>query len=544
MAKSLYRLSMEDHLISASEPSPEYSTQDAIELNKVENELEQGLDSAVEAQEAANILQDRLTINHKLSADPTQVTDELAQQSNECLSYCLGKLNIDYATYTKMQVSRESASSPRERLRVSNEGIIDIIKKILKAIGDFFKWLWRTIKGWFIALFRLFGFFKEKKKKKKKDIEELEKNLNKLKPEVREKIIKAVQDKQINNPNAVADIKDKVQNIDIDKLEKDVNLDHVEKFAKDNKGDVDKIAEDVIMAKESLTMLLGDTDNDEGIKKFCLQYYPLVKSGFPISMDVLRGLKTSLGNLDSIKRVIYNIYFIPISYNMVDLIKNKGWTIESSIKRALDTKQPPALDKVSEYIFGLVDDKYPSDAIIFPTKVQPEDCEVYYQVINSYLEKGDVIKTEATTDNANYKHDAEMNYKSIMANDLDSELTNKYIDDVINEMIKIGESIDDKKVSALINEAIANYEMSYNTLDKTYGKESGWNDESYVGKDLELQQMEANFNYFKNTVSILRGFTSSAGGYLRFISEGIQEYYEFCCEVKRLRLIVNAFESK
>lgn len=175
--KSLYRLSMEDHLIKEN---VNYTVQDALELATLERENEAACDAVEDSVEATSMLTNRLTINSKLSAYPATVTEEMVQASNECLAYCLGKLNIDSKTFEQIRVSRESGNTPAERLQISTEGIGDIVKKVFKAIGDVIKWIWKTIVGFFKAIFKLFGFYKSKKKKKKKQHESTTKALKSI----------------------------------------------------------------------------------------------------------------------------------------------------------------------------------------------------------------------------------------------------------------------------------------------------------------------------------------------------------------------------
>lgn len=175
--KSLYRLSMEDHLIKED---VNYTVQDAIELATLEKENEAACDAVEDSVEATSMLTDRLTINSKLSADPATVTEEMVQASNECLAYCLGKLNVDSRTFEQIRVSREGGSTPAERLQISTEGIGKIVKKVFKAIGDVIKWIWKTIVGFFKAILKLFGFYKSKKKKKKKQQESASKALKSI----------------------------------------------------------------------------------------------------------------------------------------------------------------------------------------------------------------------------------------------------------------------------------------------------------------------------------------------------------------------------
>ena len=179
--KSLYRLSMEDQLIKED---VNYTVQDAIELATIEQENEAACDAVEDSIEATAMLTDRLTINSKLSADPATVTEEMVQASNECLAYCLGKLNVDSRTFEQIRVSRESGDTPAERLQISTEGIGKIVKKVFKAIGDIIKWIWRTIVGFFKAILKLFGFYKSKKKKKKKQQEYTSKELKSINKDI------------------------------------------------------------------------------------------------------------------------------------------------------------------------------------------------------------------------------------------------------------------------------------------------------------------------------------------------------------------------
>lgn len=194
--KSLYRLSMEDHLIKED---VNYTVQDAIELATIERENEAACDAVEDSVEATSMLTDRLTINSKLSADPASVTDEMVQASNECLAYCLGKLNVDSRTFEQIRVSREGGSTPAERLQISTEGIGKIVKKVFKAIGDVIKWIWKTIVGFFKAILKLFGFYKSKKKKKKKQKEDTSKALK----NIDKKTVKAVNDKLLTDQAGV-----------------------------------------------------------------------------------------------------------------------------------------------------------------------------------------------------------------------------------------------------------------------------------------------------------------------------------------------------
>lgn len=209
--KSLYKMAMEDHLIKAD---VNYTVQDAIELATIERENEAACDAVEDSVEAVAMLTNRVAINSGLSADPAAVTEEMVQSSNECLAYCLGKLNVDSKTFEQIRVSRESASSPAERLEISTEGIGKIIKKVFKAIGDVLKWIWETIKKFFISIFRLFGFFKSKKKKKKEKMENTEKALNSVKKEVVEEVNKKVEEtKDTKTPEVESQLQEQASSV-------------------------------------------------------------------------------------------------------------------------------------------------------------------------------------------------------------------------------------------------------------------------------------------------------------------------------------------
>lgn len=152
-------------------------TEDQLEV--VSNEIESAFDVTDNTLDVTDELQHQVDSNDVLlNGQNTEITELDVLTSQESYYLALGKLG-----YTKDQIQRisiESFNSNRERLSVSNEGIVDFIKTVWEKIQSFFRRIAQMI-GRFFKMIKEFIFGKAREEKR----DEVEKVMKTTKEDIR-----------------------------------------------------------------------------------------------------------------------------------------------------------------------------------------------------------------------------------------------------------------------------------------------------------------------------------------------------------------------
>lgn len=165
MGRSIFNISIgKEEFVKPTVPKPIIKTISLEELNnmdmveeevreinldlqpKVDN-LEQHIDAVTQLQEQTSV-QDEVLAN-----DPHSITEDTVTLAQENMCIVLGRLGLNIDEYNdiyrknyRLKIASENRANVIDKLRISNEGIkevinniIDKIKKAFKALGDMFK---------------------------------------------------------------------------------------------------------------------------------------------------------------------------------------------------------------------------------------------------------------------------------------------------------------------------------------------------------------------------------------------------------------------
>lgn len=120
-------------------------------FNKTADDTAKEIESFENCSNCEEELKDQVvTIDEQLSEQPEEVTEDVVEVAQESFYNSLSKvLTIEEFQDTKNKLSFESNITPVEKLVLTREGIMDVIKKIIEKIkqafqqvGQFFKKLW------------------------------------------------------------------------------------------------------------------------------------------------------------------------------------------------------------------------------------------------------------------------------------------------------------------------------------------------------------------------------------------------------------------
>lgn len=180
--------------------SPEESAQQESEIQQEVLRVENDLDSAGDALESVQSMNNTIEESEEVIADPNVTEEQLQNQievSQEAFAFAIGKLGYNMSEFKKIKINTESASNKREKLKLHTEGIGGVVKKIIENIVKFFKKIYNFIMeivtkviNWIKGLF-IKKPPTEENKEKEEDIAKLKAELkpdfiNKLKKELNE----------------------------------------------------------------------------------------------------------------------------------------------------------------------------------------------------------------------------------------------------------------------------------------------------------------------------------------------------------------------
>lgn len=162
MRYTLFNISTEeadqvvDNVLEEEETDEVLSSEDPIEklessFNKTADDTAKEIESYENCSNCEEELEEQVeVIDEKLSEQPEEVTDSVVEVAQEAFYNSLSKvLTNEELQEVKTQVSTESNVLPVEKLILTRESIMDVIKKIVEKIkqafqqvGQFFKKLW------------------------------------------------------------------------------------------------------------------------------------------------------------------------------------------------------------------------------------------------------------------------------------------------------------------------------------------------------------------------------------------------------------------
>lgn len=149
-----------------------------VEIQQDTNELNEAMESLEEAYEVHDDLTEQTEVNDDLLEKDVQISHKDVAASQESFIYALGRLKISKEDVMSYSYGLEYASTPREQLVISNEGIKEFAKKVWEAIKkavmkvvDFIGNLIKKIKNFFKLLFN----------KNERLLRDIEKDISELK---------------------------------------------------------------------------------------------------------------------------------------------------------------------------------------------------------------------------------------------------------------------------------------------------------------------------------------------------------------------------
>lgn len=124
---------------------------DIVEANQAEVAVDQIQEAIEEGVEVADELQEQVDQQEQLIEEaPEQVTEEVVEVAQEAFAYQMGRLQMSYEQFREHKVTVENyGSTPIAKLKVTSEGIKEVIVQIWEKIKAFFKTIW----GWVKKLF-------------------------------------------------------------------------------------------------------------------------------------------------------------------------------------------------------------------------------------------------------------------------------------------------------------------------------------------------------------------------------------------------------
>lgn len=169
MRANIFNLNMEEYNVNLDTPNNiatmlEYNTtvEEIALINKDIDLYTEHLSQGIESYE---ILLDQYETN-KNKLENRRISNEDIYISNECIATQASVLGFN----NKYRYSTESDMTNYELLTLSNEGIIDFIKALIKKIKDIFLKIWNFFKDLFIKILRFLGIIENDVESKYKEI--------------------------------------------------------------------------------------------------------------------------------------------------------------------------------------------------------------------------------------------------------------------------------------------------------------------------------------------------------------------------------------
>lgn len=112
--------------------------EEAEELAELTSEIESSNDVIEESTDVAENIEDQVEVNEQIIDEaPGDVTDEVVMASQEQFFINLAKLNFSIEDIKSRRISMEESVSPIVKLRLSNEGMLDVLAEIWRRIKQF-----------------------------------------------------------------------------------------------------------------------------------------------------------------------------------------------------------------------------------------------------------------------------------------------------------------------------------------------------------------------------------------------------------------------
>lgn len=156
MANRLFELSIEEEVLQEPEQEEILTAEDPIEkleasFDKTANDTANEIESFENCSNCEEELTEQIeVIDEKLDNQPEEITEEVVEVTQEHFYNSIKNiLTVEEIEEAKKRISNESITLPVEKLILTREGIMDVIKKIIEKIkqafqqvGQFFKKLW------------------------------------------------------------------------------------------------------------------------------------------------------------------------------------------------------------------------------------------------------------------------------------------------------------------------------------------------------------------------------------------------------------------
>lgn len=121
------------------------------DLEKIQNDIKKDV---VASEEQMEVYEEVETIveNHDMLLDKENITEDDVKVANESLYYALGRAGLNKKEMSYFKISSEQELTNRQKILISREGLVEVLKTIYNKIIEILKAVWNKLKEWYIKI--------------------------------------------------------------------------------------------------------------------------------------------------------------------------------------------------------------------------------------------------------------------------------------------------------------------------------------------------------------------------------------------------------